>query len=142
MKSMLKQAQLTLAIAVLTASMLGCERNPGSITAAELAMRIESGDAPLVLDVRTAGEYAEGHIPGAINISHIEIGERLSELESSRNDEIVVHCVSGKRAALAEVALREAGFADVRDLEGHMQQWTAGNYPVEPSAGQSPTSDE
>ena len=49
------------------------------ITGDALIERIDAGDAPVILDVRTAAEYAEGHVPGAINISHDELAERLAE---------------------------------------------------------------
>jgi phage shock protein E len=93
------------------------------IDAAELAGRIDSGTAPLVLDVRTADEFQRGSIPGALNIPHDTLAERLDELPVSRSEEIVVHCQSGKRAALAEAVLIEAGYSRVRELDGHWQGW-------------------
>jgi phage shock protein E len=131
--------------AVMAASLAGCDSTTDTtdtITTAELAMRVESGSAPLILDVRTADEYAEAHIPGAININHMELPDRLAELAEHKQDEIVVHCASGRRAALAETALRDAGFADVRDLEGHMQQWIESGYPVQRTEGKPGLDDE
>lgn len=132
----------SLVIITLCVSLAGCGNGDDPISGAELAMRIESGNAPLILDVRTAEEYAEEHISGAINIDHTELSERLSELMPYKQQEIVVHCVSGKRAALAQSVLRDAGFADVRGLEGHMQEWTAGGYPVARTTGKPSLSDE
>ncbi len=68
-----------------------------------LVERLAWGDQALVvLDVRTAAEYAEGHVPGAQNIPHTELTARLAELEAARTRDIVVYCRSGTRAALAE----------------------------------------
>ena len=97
----------------------------------ELAERVEQGTAPLILDVRSAQEYRAGHIPGALNIPHDELPERLSELEISESGEIVVHCQSGRRATASEKLLAAAGFTQVRDLEGHMQGWRAAGLPTE-----------
>lgn len=130
------------AIFALAVGLIGCGNGRDTITAAELAMRIESGNPPVILDVRTTEEYAEEQIPGAINIPHLELGERLAELADYRQEEIVVHCRSGKRAGLAETLLRDAGFADVRDLEGHMLGWTEGGYPVDRLASKPMADDE
>ncbi|NNF05730.1 MAG: rhodanese-like domain-containing protein [Candidatus Eisenbacteria bacterium] len=100
------------------------------ITGAELAALIEDGSAPLILDVRTTAEYAQGHIPGAMNIPHTELGKRLSELGVAKSDEIVVHCQSGRRAQTAESILRENGYTKIRDLTGHWQGWTAAKLPT------------
>jgi len=127
----LKLAGLIATAIVMSGSISGCDKPDDVMTAAELVARIESGSAPVVLDVRTAEEYEAGHIPGAINISHTELGGRLSELEVYKDKEIVVHCGAGGRASLAEEILLEEGFADVRDLEGHMQKWQENGYPIE-----------
>ena len=66
------------------------------IQPAELAERIDSGTAPLILDVRTPEEYAEEHIPGAINIPEAEISTRLSELNVFQEKEIVLSENRGK----------------------------------------------
>jgi rhodanese-related sulfurtransferase len=102
-----------------------------TIAPAALAQRIAAGDAPVVLDVRTPEEYAAGHIPGAVNIPHDQLRDRLGELPENRDTEIVVHCQSGRRAALAEDALGEAGFTHFVDLDGHIAAWKDGGHPVE-----------
>ncbi len=109
----------------------GLARAGDTIAPAELANRIDTHNAPLILDVRTPGEYAAGHIPGAVNIPHTELSGRISELESNRNEEIVVHCQSGPRAGIAQSILSRAGFTKIRELQGHMQQWKAGGYRIE-----------
>jgi len=121
-------AVLALAVAAACAPQDGGSR---SIGAAALAERIAADDAPVVLDVRTPDEYAAGHIPGAVNIPHDELRDRIGELGADRDAEIVVHCQSGGRAAAAEEILHEAGFVQVIDLEGHMQAWKDGGNPVE-----------
>ncbi len=100
------------------------------ITGAVLIERIDAGDAPVILDVRTAAEYAEGHVPGAINISHDELAERLAEIESARDVELVVYCRSGRRAGIAEALLTEQGFTNLEHLEGDMLGWAAAERPT------------
>ena len=103
----------------------------GDISATELQQRIAAGNAPLILDVRTPEEYAAGHLPGAINIPHTEVADRLSELQADRGTEIAVHCQSGRRAGMAEEALAAAGFTGLRHLEGDYAGWVEANLPLE-----------
>jgi len=103
-----------------------------SVEPAELAARIADESAPIVLDVRTPEEFATGHIPGAINIPHTELADRLSGLEFDQGAEIIVHCEGGGRAKTAEAILREGGYTNVRDLRGHMRAWRSEGYPISP----------
>lgn len=102
-----------------------------NIGADELMSRIEAETAPTILDVRTPEEFAAGHVPGAINIPYTELDERYSELELEGSDELVVYCQSGRRAAIAEAALSELGFTNVRDLDGHIAAWKQAERPLE-----------
>ena len=73
-----------------------------------------------ILDVRTAGEYASGHIPGAINISHEEVSTHLEELAAHKGKNIVVYCERAGRARMAQNTLTKAGFPNVYHLSGDM----------------------
>lgn len=101
-----------------------------AMQAGELLARIEEGSQPVILDVRTREEYAEGHIEGAINIPYDELEGRSSELELSLEDELVVYCRSGRRAAVAEATLFELGYTNLKDLEGSILKWTEAGYPL------------
>jgi rhodanese-related sulfurtransferase len=96
--------------------------------------RLDAGDAPLILDVRSPGEYAAGHIPGAVNIPHDALGVRLDELGADPDREIVVHCQSGRRAATAEQMLMDAGYTGIQHLDGDMAGWRSAGLPVEMDA--------
>jgi phage shock protein E len=104
---------------------------PANISPGELAKLIQLEKAPLILDVRSKKEYTEAHIPGAVNIPHDQLRDRMSEIDAAKTAEIVVHCKSGYRAGTAEKLLIEAGYSNLRDLDGHMNAWQSGGYPVE-----------
>ena len=70
-------------------------------------MAISPADRPLLLDVRTAEEFAAGHLPAAINIPVDELRSRLDELPRDR--EITAYCQVGQRGYLATRILRQAG---------------------------------
>lgn len=82
-----------------------------------------------VLDVRTPEEYAEGHVPGAVNVPHDQLASRLAEVPKDKD--VVVYCRSGRRSALATDVLAANGYQRVSHLEGDIQAWLARGRPVE-----------
>ncbi len=101
-----------------------------SMKAQDLLTRLESAEGPVVLDVRSPEEYADGHVPGAINVPYDQIGARLDSLDAYRDRGFVVYCRTGRRAGIAETVLIEAGFERVWDLEGHMVSWMEQDLPL------------
>ena len=90
-----------------------------------LVERLAWGDQTLVvLDVRTAAEYAEGHVPGAQNIPHTELAARIAELSAAQSSDIVVYCRSGARSAQALAVLEAAGFKRLFHLQGDYVRWS------------------
>lgn len=88
-------------------------------------------DTALVLDVRTAREHARGHLPGALNVPHTELRERLEEVRTAAGGRPVrVHCVSGFRSYLAHRVLDQAGF-DSASLSGGLLTLHAARPDVE-----------
>lgn len=74
-----------------------------------------------LVDVRSPGEFAGGHLAGALNIPVGELGDRVAEV-GDKAKPVVLYCASGMRSASAAGILRRAGFADVHDL-GAMARW-------------------
>lgn len=100
------------------------------IDAAELVDRVARGEDLVILDVRSPEEFAAGHVPGAINIPHGEMGDRLEEIAALGNLEIVLYCRSGRRAGIAADVLRGAGYERLLHLDGDMLGWQARQLPV------------
>jgi rhodanese-related sulfurtransferase len=96
-----------------------------------LAERLKSADPQLlVLDVRSAAEFDEGHIPGAVNIPHDVIGNRISELGPAGERDLVAYCRSGRRSATALEALKQAGFSRLFHLDGDYLRWSEEGRPL------------
>jgi phage shock protein E len=74
-----------------------------------------AGDAHWI-DVRTAEEFAAGHVSQAVNIPYEEITQRIGEVTEDKDALIYVYCRSGRRSGIAKVALAEAGFSNVVNL--------------------------
>ncbi|MDB5755651.1 MAG: sulfurtransferase [Massilia sp.] len=83
-----------------------------------------------VLDVRTAEEFAKGHLRDAKNIPLADLSARIGELDKSKARSVVVVCQSGARADKAARQLAAAGFGDVVSLDGGLSAWQAAGLPV------------
>ncbi len=90
-------------------------------TVEQLKARIDSADGVFVLDVREPQEYQICSIPGSTLIPLGDLPSRLHELAG--RGEMIVHCKSGARSAKAVKLLREAGFAQARNLKGGILRW-------------------
>jgi hydroxyacylglutathione hydrolase len=75
-----------------------------------------------VVDVRTAAEWSEGHIPGAVHVPLAQLTSQLSELRARQP--IVTYCQSGARSTVAASVLRAAGIIDVSNAEGGFDEWS------------------
>ena len=91
-----------------------------NISTSELKARQNNGEDNFVLlDVREDYERAEFNI-GGLHIPLGEIGASLEKLAPHREEEIIVYCRSGKRSAMAQHLLQQAGFTQVKNLTGGM----------------------
>lgn len=100
------------------------------ITPTELKAMLDSGDAPLLVDVREPFEAQIADLPelGQVRIPTGEFSNRVSELD--RKADVVIYCRSGARSAWAAAILLERGFKSVLNLQGGILGWRA---EVDPS---------
>lgn len=96
----------------------------------ELAHRIREGRPPVILDVRTAPEVAEGTIPGAKHLAVHELAARFEELGLAPGSEVVAVCKTAHRSIPAVRFLNERGMRAVQ-LAGGMDAWRRAGLPVE-----------
>lgn len=92
------------------------------ISVIKLKQRIDAGEAINLLDVRETFEFDEFNLNGKL----IPLGElpgRLDEIEDWKDQEVIVHCRSGKRSATAQQFLLQSGFQNVRNLIGGVLDW-------------------
>lgn len=119
---MKKLVFLLLAVMMLTACGQDKENDQGAvyvnITAEEAKQIMDSEKGYIILDVRTQEEYDEGHIPGAIVISHEEIAEKAEDVLTDKDQLILVYCRSGRRSKLAAEALVELGYTNIKEFGG------------------------
>ena len=119
---MKKRIFLLLAVMILTACGQDKENNQGAvyvnITAEEAKQIMDSEEGYIILDVRTQEEYDQGHIPGAILISHEEIAEKAEGVLTDKDQLILVYCRSGRRSKIAAEALVELGYTNIKEFGG------------------------
>ena len=119
---MKKWMMLLLAVLLLT----GCSVEKGEkdvsefemITAQQAKEIMDTQEGYVILDARTEEEYEQGHIPGAIVISHEEIKEKAESVLTDKDQLILVYCRSGRRSKLAAQDLADLGYTNVKEFGG------------------------
>jgi rhodanese-related sulfurtransferase len=92
------------------------------------AKTLESG--VITLDVRTPGEFFNGHIAGAMNID-VEGMNFNSEIEKlDKSATYAVYCRSGRRSAIAVQDMKDAGFRDLFNMKAGTEEWSAAGLPL------------
>ena len=113
---------LLLAVMMLTACGQDKENDQGAvyvnITAEKAKEIMDNEEGYIILDVRTQEEYDQGHIPGAIVISHEEITEKAEDVLTDKDQLILVYCRSGRRSKIAAEALVELGYTNIKEFGG------------------------
>jgi len=100
-----------------------------NVDAKEAAKLIASGTV-VVLDVRTAEEFAEGHIAGATNINFMakDFATQAGQLDRSKT--YLLHCASGGRSKRCLPQLKQLGFKEIIHLDGGLTAWEEAGNPV------------
>ena len=89
-----------------------------NITAQEAKKIMDTQTGYVILDTRTQEEYDEGHIPGAIVISHDEILQKAESVLTDKDQLILVYCRSGRRSKLAAEDLVKLGYTNIKEFGG------------------------
>ncbi len=99
------------------------------IDASTLENRIDAGDDFLLLDIRSAGELAQGVLPNAVHIPMHLIPLRISELPKDKD--VILYCHSGARSYHACAYLAQQGFSNAVNLRGGILAWARSGYRLE-----------
>lgn len=100
---------------------------------------IEIGDAkkliekekPVVVDVRPAAMYEQGHLPGAKNVPLAQLAQSLDKLPKNKDSKILTVCNLGNSSILGMIFLRAIGYNNVRSINNGTQGWIGKGLPVE-----------
>ena len=118
MKKIKRVLPIILSALLLTACAPGNSLGYKQITMSEAVKMMETEKNYIILDVRRADEFAEGHIPGAINVANEVIGtEEIPELPD-KSQLILVYCRSGRRSKEASEKLVKLGYTNIVEFGG------------------------
>jgi rhodanese-related sulfurtransferase len=92
------------------------------INVQELKTRLAAGEKFIFIDVREPFEFDEFNL-GAQLIPLATVPENIAQFEANKDEEIVIHCRSGKRSAHAQMMFQQAGFTNVRNVLGGVLDW-------------------
>ncbi|MFT6100946.1 MAG: rhodanese-related sulfurtransferase [Arenicella sp.] len=99
-----------------------------------LSEKLTTNSELVIIDVRSAQEFATGHVPGAVNIPHDSILRDLSVLDNYKDQDMVFYCRSGKRAASVTDALESGNYTSGRPLyhlDGDILGWISADQPLQ-----------
>ena len=99
------------------------------VTSQEAAEFIKT-DQPLILDVRTPGEYQRGHLKDAVLIPVQVLSGQLESLSAYKDKEILVYCATGNRSTVASKILIDNGFKHITNMRYGFADWQAKKYHV------------
>ena len=93
------------------------------VSASEAQQIMDTQSGYVIVDVRTADEYAEGHVPGAINVDNYSLGSTPPAELPDKDQMLLVYCRSGRRSADAARKLAAMGYTNIVDFGGIID-WT------------------
>jgi len=98
-------------------------------TPAQISAKLKTATPSVILDVRTQGEYSQGHLAKAVNMDVNAPGfdQKIQTLDKKKT--IYVYCAAGVRSRKAAAILKQKGFNAV-SMSGGIQSWTAAGLPV------------
>jgi rhodanese-related sulfurtransferase len=98
------------------------------ITPAEASVLIKKQKNLQLIDVRTPGEYQDGHLASAKLIPVQEIGERLAEID--KHKPVLLYCRTGHRSGIALRILQDSGYTQAKHMAGGINAWKSAGLPV------------
>lgn len=130
MKGMMNKT-VVLAI-VLSLGFFACTSSPKGNVLTPHAFKAGMNDKKdeILLDVRTAGEYSEGHIKNAINIDWYSPDFQAEVAKLDKSKPVFLYCKSGGRSGQAAQVLKNMGFTEVYDLDGGITSWKNEGLPL------------
>jgi rhodanese-related sulfurtransferase len=102
-----------------------------TVSPADVKAMIDNKDKVIYLDVRDAGEFSAGHLPGAMNISRGTLEFNVFNKIQDQNAKIVVYCKTAGRSTLATKTLNDLGYKNAILMDAQFEDWIKAGYPVE-----------
>ena len=105
----------------------GCD-DPGALTPQEAKEHLQKVKGVRVVDVRTEGEFRQGHLPDAVNVPLNEFDKFLTRYE--KEEPVLFYCRSGNRSGTALYQAKQRGYQQVFHIKGGISAWEDAGFPV------------
>jgi rhodanese-related sulfurtransferase len=102
-----------------------------TVSAADVKAAIDKKEKAVYLDVRDPGEYAAGHLPGAVNVSRGTLEFNIWKAIPDQNAKVIVYCKTAGRSTLATKTLNDLGYKNAVLMDAQFEDWIKAGYPVE-----------
>ena len=106
-------------------------KNVDEISIGQVKAMIDSGTAPLVLDVREESEWNKDHIPGAQHLGRGVLERDIETRVPDKTTPIILYCGGGYRSALAAESIQKMGYSQVLSMDGGYRELNEANYPLD-----------
>ncbi len=129
MKNLMKGILLLLFI-LPTLALFSQAQNGKKLDPQNFEKQLKESKDPILVDVRTPGEYAQGHLANSvlIDINSDDFRSRISKLDKTKP--VFVYCKAGSRSSSAVGVFEDLGFKEIYDLSGGIIAWQKANKPV------------
>jgi rhodanese-related sulfurtransferase len=91
----------------------------------------ERSDDVLIVDVREAEDYRNGHLPGAVSIPRGALEMNIDDHTTDEDRPVILYCGGGSRGALSALSLQQMGYKNVKSLVGGFRGWKEAERPIE-----------
>jgi rhodanese-related sulfurtransferase len=91
---------------------------------------VESGNTPVLVDIRGLDEWERGHLDGAIHIPRGRLEAEVEEKVPDKSRETIVYCAGGVRSLLGAISMKELGYENLISMDGGFGDWEDAHYPV------------
>jgi rhodanese-related sulfurtransferase len=106
----------------------------GGVSAAEATQLINRRNA-VVIDVRSADDFAKGHLPSARHLAFGDLQAKVAQLVKNKSNPVLLVCQTGQQSHKAVRLVKDAGFAEVHALDGGVNAWQQAGMPVVKQGG-------
>ncbi|HEY3598283.1 MAG TPA: rhodanese-like domain-containing protein [Paraburkholderia sp.] len=105
------------------------QRGRGGLSAAAATQLINRRNA-VVVDLRPAADFANGHLPSARHVEFAELQAKVGQLVKNKSNPVLLVCQTGQQSNKAARVVRDAGYAEVHVLDGGVNAWQKAGMPV------------
>lgn len=98
---------------------------------ADVKRRMQNGERFLLVDVREDGEWAKGHLPGAVHMGRGVIERDIEVKVPDSGAKMILYCGGGFRSALVADNLQKMGYRNVESMDGGWRGWNEAGLPTE-----------